>query len=92
MASVRHYRLPWVMAIGSSKSFDEDTWERYDLRRDFSQYDDVASKYPEKLKELRDAFWVEAEKYQVLPLDDRLAERLFYEIVNLLPVNLRKCL
>jgi arylsulfatase len=75
MASVRHGRLPWVTGMGSSKSFDEDTWEIYDLRRDFSQYDDVASKYPEKLKELQDAFWVEAEKYQVLPLDDRLAER-----------------
>jgi arylsulfatase len=46
------------MGIGSSKSFDEDTWELYDLRRDFSQYDDVASKYPEKLKELQDVFWV----------------------------------
>jgi arylsulfatase len=63
------------MGIGSSKSFDEDTWELYDLRRDFSQHDDVAAKYPEKLKELQDAFWVEAEKYQVLPLDDRLTER-----------------
>jgi arylsulfatase len=62
--------------MGSSKSFDEDTWELYDLRRDFSQYDDVAAKYPQKLKELQDAFWVEAKKYQVLPLDDRLAERM----------------
>jgi arylsulfatase len=75
LASVRHGRLPWVMGIGSSKSFDEDTWELYDLRRDFSQYDDVAAKYPEKLKELQDVFWAEAEKYQVLPLDDRLTER-----------------
>lgn len=76
MASVRHGRLPWVTGIGSSKGFDEDTWELYDLRRDFSQYDNVAAKNPEKLKELQDAFWVEAEKYQVLPLDDRLAERI----------------
>jgi len=27
----------------------------------------VAAKYPEKLKELQDVFWAEAEKYQVLP-------------------------
>jgi arylsulfatase A-like enzyme len=75
IASIRHGRLPWVTGIGSSKSFDEDTWELYDLRGDFSQYDDLAARHPEKLKELQDAFWIEAEKYQVLPLDDRLAER-----------------
>jgi arylsulfatase len=76
MASVRHGRLPWVTGVGSSKSFDEDTWELYDLRNDYSQCNDVVTKYPEKLKELQDAFWVEARKYQVLPLDDRVAERL----------------
>jgi arylsulfatase len=76
LASVRHGRLPWVTGIGSSKSFDEDTWELYDLSGDFSQYDDLAAKQPGKVKELQDAFWVEAEKYQVLPLDDRLAERM----------------
>ena len=76
MASVRHGRLPWITGLGSSKSFDEDTWELYDLRGDFSQYDDVAAKQPGKLKELQDTFWIEAEKYQVLPLDDRLAERM----------------
>lgn len=57
-------------------SFDQDKWELYDLTRDFSQADDLAAKHPHKLKELQDAFWLEAEKYQVLPLDDRLAERM----------------
>ena len=76
IASVRHGRLPWITGAGSTKSFDEDTWELYDLRGDFSQYSDVAAKEPKKLKELQDAFWTEAEKYQVLPLDDRLAERI----------------
>jgi arylsulfatase len=76
LASVRHGRLPWIMGIGSTKGFDEDTWELYDLRNDFSQYSDVAAKEPKKLKELQDAFWIEAEKYHVLPLDDRLAERM----------------
>ena len=76
MASVRHGRLPWVSGIGSSTSFDQDTWELYDLQRDYSQSDDVAAKFPDKLKELQGAFLVEAAKYQVLPLDDRVAERL----------------
>jgi arylsulfatase len=76
MASVRHGRLPWIAGMGSSKSFDDDVWELYDLRKDFTQATNVAAKYPDKLKALQDAFWVEAEKYQVLPLDDRLTERV----------------
>lgn len=76
MASVRHGRLPWITGIGSSTSFDEAPWELYDLRNDYSQYNNVAAQYPQKLKELEDAFWIEAQKYQVLPLDDRLAERM----------------
>jgi hypothetical protein len=39
------------------------------------QATDVSAKYPQKLKELQDAFWVEAKKYDVLPLDDRFSER-----------------
>jgi len=75
LASARHGRLPWIGGIGSSQSFDDDKWELYDLRGDFTQYDDVAAENPQKLKELQDVFWIEAEKYQVLPLDDRLSER-----------------
>ncbi|MCM8627605.1 sulfatase-like hydrolase/transferase [Accumulibacter sp.] len=76
MASVRHGRLPWITGAGGSRGFEEDTWELYDLRSDYSQYSDVAAKYPDKLEELQEAFWVEARKYQVLPLDDRIAERM----------------
>jgi arylsulfatase A-like enzyme len=72
VAACRHGRLPWQTG---SFDFDKDTWELYDLANDFSEDNNVAAKYPDKLKELQDAFWVEAEKYQVLPLDDRLAER-----------------
>ena len=76
IASVRHGRLPWVTGLGSTTSFDQDKWELYDLTKDYSQYDDLAAKHPDKLKALEDEFWVQAEKYQVLPLDDRLTERL----------------
>lgn len=76
MASARHGRLPWITGIGSSWAFEEDTWELYDLQKDYSQYNNVAAQHPQKLKDLEDAFWIEARKYQVLPLDDRLAERM----------------
>src|SRR5262249_16389011 len=42
---------------------------------DFSEANDLASQYPQKLKELQNAFWAEAKKYDILPLDDRFAER-----------------
>jgi len=75
IATARHGRLPWVTAGGTTGDFDHDKWELYDLANDFSEANDVSAKYPQKLKELQDAFWVEARKYNVLPLDDRFSER-----------------
>ena len=74
MAAARHGRLPWETA-GVHGDFDSDAWELYHIDKDFTQADNLAAKHPEKLKELQDAFLVEARKYNVLPLDDRLAER-----------------
>ena len=44
-------------------------WELYNIATDWTENNDVAASNPEKLKELQDLFWVEARKYQVLPLD-----------------------
>jgi len=74
MATTRHGRLPWE-TTASTGNFDEDAWELYDIENDFSQADNLAASNPQKLKELQDAFLAEARKYDVLPLDDRLAER-----------------
>lgn len=57
--------------------FDEDRWELYHLADDFSEHDDLAAEHPEKLKELVDLWWAEAETHGVLPLDDRGAFALF---------------
>lgn len=51
--------------------FDSDRWELYHLERDFSETHDLAADYPDKLRELIDAWWVEADRNAVLPLDDR---------------------
>jgi arylsulfatase len=59
----------------STGDFDHDTWQLYNLAEDFSEANDVSAKYPDKLKELQNDFWTEAKKYNVLPLDDRFAER-----------------
>jgi arylsulfatase len=69
-----HGRLPWES--GSKWSFDEDKWELYNLEEDISECHDLAEKCPEKLRQLVELWWAEAGKYNVLPLDDRLHERL----------------
>jgi len=52
---------------------DKDTCELYNLDEDFSQAENLADKYPDKVRELTELFWAEAEKYQVLPLFAELA-------------------
>lgn len=75
LAAARHGRLPWQTVGGATGKFYEDQWELYDLSRDFSQADDLASQYPDRVSQLKGAFDAEAARYQVLPLDDRFAER-----------------
>jgi arylsulfatase len=53
----------------------EDEWDLYNTMEDFSMSTNVAAQYPDKLKELQDVFMKEAEKYHVLPIDDRTLER-----------------
>jgi len=59
-----------------TQSLTEDPWELYNPSEDFSLANNVASANAGKLKELQDLFMTEAEKYHVLPIDDRLSERL----------------
>jgi arylsulfatase len=54
----------------------EDIWELYDTRNDFSLVNDLSEKHPEKLGELQELFMKEAEKNRVLPIDDRVLERV----------------
>ena len=50
-------------------------WELYDTNTDWSQAKDLAKENPQKLHELQRLWLIEAVKYNVLPLDDRFAER-----------------
>jgi len=54
-------------------NFDKDQWELYHVDKDRSESKDLAKKYPEKLKALVKAWFAEAKKNLVLPLDDRTA-------------------
>jgi arylsulfatase len=61
----------------AGKPFDDDRWELYHLAEDFSEYEDLAEREPEKLKQLIELWWTEAGRHGVLPLDDRSAMALF---------------
>ena len=56
-------------------ALDEDVWELYDGSKDWTQARDLSKEMPEKLHELQRLWLIEAEKYNVLPLDDRRVER-----------------
>ncbi len=68
------HKAPWEEQPRAS--LENDRWELYDTRKDFSLRQDLAISHPEKLKEMQALFLVEAVKYPVLPLDDRVLERL----------------
>ena len=57
--------------ISGAGHFDEDRWELYHVDADRSESKDLSKENPEKLKELITAWFDEADKNQVLPLDDR---------------------
>jgi arylsulfatase len=59
----------------NSPDFNRDVWQLFHLDEDFSEADDLSASFPDRLKALQDLFWIEAEKYNVLPLDDRFLER-----------------
>ena len=54
--------------------FEDEDWALYNTSKDFSECHDLSSDEPEKLKEMIDLWWGEAESFNVLPLDDRGAE------------------
>ena len=74
------HRAPWEMKPRAELA--NDTWELYDTRNDFSLANNLAAKEPAKLKELQDLFMKEAVAHRVLPIDDRVMERLNAKLVG----------
>lgn len=67
----------WKAVAHHSKGaeFDGDRWELYHLDQDFAELNDLAEQEPDRLRKMIDLWWAEADKYGVLPLDDRDWER-----------------
>ena len=74
------HRAPWETKPRAT--LENDIWELYDTGTDFSLSKDLAAKNPGKLREMQDLFMKEAEKYYVLPIDDRTLERLNAALVG----------
>ncbi|MGA9370940.1 MAG: sulfatase-like hydrolase/transferase [Solirubrobacterales bacterium] len=95
-AASRPDRLPWDLSpetlapFGPEADWDPDRdigWELYDLRNDFSQAKDVAAEHPDKVKELQELWWKEAERNRVLPLMAGFS--VLYGILPPLPTQTR---
>ncbi len=83
-------RIPWVITPDALKPYAPGVWdpdagpaELYYLPDDFTQAHDLAAENPEKVRELKDLFWQEAERYKVLPLLATLST--FFGILPPLP-------
>jgi arylsulfatase len=77
LLSTKANRAPW-QAFGPANSdpLNNQVFQLYNLNTDFSQNVDLAAKYPDRVKAMRQDFLAEAKKYQVLPLDASVAARI----------------
>ena len=84
--AVTRHSIPWTLA--AAPPIDQDVWELYGPD-DWTQANDLAADMPERLEELQRQFILEANKYQVFPLDDRRAERFNSDLAGR-PVLVRR--
>jgi arylsulfatase len=77
LLSTKVNRAPWeAFGPANPDPLNKQVLELYDLTKDFSQTQDVAAKHPEKVKELKEKFVAEAQKFQVFPMDASVAARI----------------
>ncbi|HEY7449917.1 MAG TPA: arylsulfatase, partial [Vicinamibacterales bacterium] len=74
--AVTRHKTPWVLVGEKTPAFDNDVWELYDTSKDWSQSNDLSKQMPDKLHQLQRLWLMEAMRYNVLPLDDQVAERM----------------
>ncbi len=77
MLSTKVNRAPWeAFGAANPDPLNNQVLELYDLNKDFSQSQNIADKYPEKVKQMKTMFIEEAKKYQVFPMDASVAGRI----------------
>jgi arylsulfatase len=77
IASTTPPLAPWLLGLGTMPDVVNGyTWELYNLAEDFSQNNDLAAQMPDKLRDMKELFLVEATKYNVFPLDNDFLQRV----------------
>jgi arylsulfatase len=74
--AVTKHGTPWILVGRKVVPLDDDVWELYDTTKDWSQAKDLSKENPQKLHELQRLWLIEATRYKVLPIDDRVAEKM----------------
>ncbi len=80
--AVTKHGTPWILVGRKTVALDDDVWELYDTTKDWSQAKDLSKQMPEKLHELQRLWMIEATRYKVLPIDDRVAEKMNPDIAG----------
>jgi len=75
-SAVTKHGTPWILVGRKTVPLDDDVWELYDGTKDWSQAKDLSKKMPQKLHELQRLWLIEATRYKVLPIDDRVFEKM----------------
>ena len=77
LLSTKVNRAPWeAFGVANTDPLNNQVLQLYDLNKDFSQSQDLAEKYPDKIKEMKQMFIDEAKKYEVFPMDASVAARI----------------
>ena len=77
LLSTKVNRAPWeAFGAANPDPLNNQVLQLYNLDKDFSQSQDLAAKYPEKVKEMKKMFIKEAKKYEVFPMDASVAARI----------------
>ena len=76
VAATTPVTIPWELTTKTPPDVITGyNWELYNIENDFTEFDDLATTMPEKLKEMQDIFYAEAKKFDVLPLDNSTLAR-----------------
>src|SRR5579872_5542475 len=68
--------LPWELSSKTPPDVITGyNWELYNVQEDPTQFNDLAARMPDKLKQMQELFYSEAKKYNVLPLDNTTLAR-----------------
>ena len=67
---------PWGLGLGKFPDVVNGyNWELYNIAEDYSENSDLAAKMPDKLRDMKEQFLLEAQKYDVFPLDNSFLTR-----------------